>query len=61
LSTPVVMDVRSLSKPFGGQEALDGIDRSVRAGEISDVAGSLGPGGSATVRRLLAIGGRRKS
>ena len=48
-----VVEVRSLVKRFGAVTALDGLDLSVRTGEIHGFLGPNGAGKSTTIRALL--------
>ena len=48
-----VVEARSLVKRFGAVTALDGLDLSVRTGEIHGFLGSNGAGKSTTIRALL--------
>lgn len=48
-----VIEARSLVKRFGAVTALDGLDLSVRAGEIHGFLGPNGAGKSTTIRALL--------
>ena len=48
-----VVEARSLVKRFGAVTALDGLDLSVRTGEIHGFLGPNGAGKSTTIRALL--------
>jgi len=50
-----VIDVRGLVKTFGQQRALDGLDLSVRLGEVHGFLGPNGAGKSTTIRVLLGL------
>jgi ABC-2 type transport system ATP-binding protein len=52
--TPVV-DIRNLTKSFGKVRALDGLDLSVRPGEVHGFLGPNGAGKSTTIRILLGL------
>lgn len=51
-SEPVV-EARGLAKSYGSVHALDGLDLSVRAGEVHGFLGPNGAGKSTTIRALL--------
>lgn len=50
-----VIDIRGLRKTFGHVTALDGLDLTVRDGEIHGFLGPNGAGKSTTIRVLLGI------
>jgi len=50
-----VVDVRGLRKRFGAFVALDGLDLTVRAGEVAGFLGPNGSGKSTTIRVLLGL------
>ena len=50
-----VIDVRGLVKTFGPHRALDGLDLSVRQGEVHGFLGPNGAGKSTTIRALLGL------
>jgi ABC-2 type transport system ATP-binding protein len=50
-----VISVRGLVKTFGTTRALDGLDLSVRAGEVHGFLGPNGAGKSTTIRILLGL------
>jgi ABC-2 type transport system ATP-binding protein len=50
-----VIAVRGLVKTFGRTRALDGLDLSVRAGEVHGFLGPNGAGKSTTIRILLGL------
>ena len=50
-----VIEVRGLVKEFGGFRALDGLDLTVRAGEVHGFLGPNGSGKSTTLRILLGM------
>jgi ABC-2 type transport system ATP-binding protein len=50
-----VIDIRGLVKTFGAVRALDGLDLSVRDGEVHGVLGPNGAGKSTTIRALLGL------
>ena len=50
-----VIEVAGLVKDFGGTRALDGLDLSVRAGEVHGFLGPNGSGKSTTLRILLGM------
>jgi len=49
------VDVRGLVKTFGRRRALDGLDLSVREGEVHGFLGPNGAGKSTTIRVLLGM------
>ena len=51
--TPI--DVRGLTKNFGSVRALDGLDLTVREGEVHGFLGPNGAGKSTTIRILLGV------
>ena len=54
-SRPEVISVSGLVKSFGRTRALDGLDLSVRAGEVHGFLGPNGSGKSTTIRILLGL------
>ena len=52
-STPI--EIRNLTKNFGTVRALDGLDLTVRAGEVHGFLGPNGAGKSTTIRILLGL------
>ena len=50
-----VIEVRALRKSFGRTRALDGLDLTVRAGEVHAFLGPNGAGKSTTIRILLGL------
>jgi ABC-2 type transport system ATP-binding protein len=62
VSKPDVIHIQQLTKTFGRVRALDGLDLTVRAGEVHGFLGPNGAGKSTTIRILLglmrATGGR---
>jgi ABC-2 type transport system ATP-binding protein len=53
--TDPVIDIRGLVKTFGATKALDGLDLSVRPGEVHGFLGPNGAGKSTTLRILLGL------
>jgi len=53
--TQPVVDVRGLVKRFGAFRALDGLDLTVRRGEVHGFLGPNGAGKSTTIRVLLGL------
>ncbi len=51
--TPI--EIRSLTKKFGAVRALDGLDLTVREGEVHGFLGPNGAGKSTTIRILLGL------
>ncbi|MXP22697.1 ATP-binding cassette domain-containing protein [Gordonia sp. HNM0687] len=54
-TTDLVVDIAGLRKNFGSFTALDGLDLTVRAGEIAGFLGPNGSGKSTTIRTLLGM------
>jgi len=52
---PNVIEVRALRKSFGRTVALDGLDLTVRAGEVHAFLGPNGAGKTTTIRILLGL------
>jgi ABC-2 type transport system ATP-binding protein len=50
-----VIEVQGLVKTFGAHRALDGLDLSVRRGEVHGFLGPNGAGKSTTIRALLGL------
>jgi ABC-type branched-subunit amino acid transport system ATPase component len=50
-----VLEVRGLSKHFGGVRAVDGIDFSIRPGEVFGLIGPNGSGKSTTVNLVCGL------
>jgi ABC-2 type transport system ATP-binding protein len=50
-----VIEVRSLHKAFGRTRALNGLDLTVRAGEVHAFLGPNGAGKTTTIRILLGL------
>src|SRR5262245_129443 len=53
--SPLLLEVRSLSKRFPGVQALDGVGLSVRAGEVLAVVGENGAGKSTLMKVLAGV------
>lgn len=53
--TPEAITIRGLVKTFGRTRALDGLDLSVRVGEVHAFLGPNGAGKSTTIRILLGL------
>src|SRR5271156_786224 len=49
------IEIRDLTKRFGAVQALDGLDLTVRAGEVHGFLGPNGAGKSTTIRILLGL------
>jgi ABC-2 type transport system ATP-binding protein len=54
-STTPAVEVHDLRKTFGHVQALDGLDLTVRAGEVAGFLGPNGAGKSTTIRVLLGL------
>jgi len=54
-STTPAVEVHDLRKAFGHVQALDGLDLTVRAGEVAGFLGPNGSGKSTTIRVLLGL------
>ncbi|MFF2830396.1 ATP-binding cassette domain-containing protein [Cellulosimicrobium cellulans] len=54
-STTPAVEVHDLRKAFGHVQALDGLDLTVRAGEVAGFLGPNGAGKSTTIRVLLGL------
>lgn len=54
-STTPAVEVHDLRKAFGHVRALDGLDLTVRAGEVAGFLGPNGAGKSTTIRVLLGL------
>lgn len=54
-ASDLVIEARSLTKDFGSNRALDGLDLSVSAGEVHGFLGPNGAGKSTTLRVLLGL------
>ena len=52
---PLALEIRDLSKSFGGRRALDGVSLTVSAGEI---VGLLGPNGAGKTTLVRSVAGR---
>ena len=55
LDDDLAIDIRSLVKTFGRTQALDGLDLSVRRGEVHGFLGPNGSGKTTTLRVLLGL------
>ena len=53
--TPPPIEIRGLTKNFGAVRALDGLDLTVREGEVHGFLGPNGAGKSTTIRILLGV------
>src|SRR4051794_4398627 len=53
--TDAVIDIHGLVKAFGRTRALDGLDLTVRPGEVHGFLGPNGAGKSTTLRILLGL------
>ncbi|WP_017612216.1 ABC transporter ATP-binding protein [Nocardiopsis salina] len=55
ITDPNAVDVRGVDKSFGRFRALDGLDLTVRTGQVSGFLGPNGSGKSTTIRILLGL------
>jgi ABC-2 type transport system ATP-binding protein len=53
--TDLAVEIRDLHKSFGAVHALDGLDLTVRSGEVAGFLGPNGAGKSTTIRVLLGL------
>jgi putative multiple sugar transport system ATP-binding protein len=54
-TTPVILEMRSITKEFPGVKALDKVTLSVRAGEIHSICGENGAGKSTLMKVLSGV------
>ena len=54
-AAPTVLEVRRVEKRYGPTRALQGVDLSLRAGEIHALLGSNGSGKSTLIRILTGV------
>ncbi len=54
-TTPVILEMRSITKEFPGVKALDRVSLSVRAGEIHSICGENGAGKSTLMKVLSGV------
>ena len=54
------LELSGLSKHFGGVKALDGLDLSVREGEIFGLIGPNGSGKSTTINLICGVYARER-
>jgi ABC-type sugar transport system ATPase subunit len=54
-AAPMLLEVKGLSKSFPGVRALDGVDLSIRAGEVIGLLGENGAGKSTLVKTLAGV------
>lgn len=55
MAAPAVVHARDLARSFGRVKALDGLDLTVREGEVHGLLGPNGAGKSTTIRILLGL------
>ena len=55
MSDAPLLEVRSVSKRFGGVEALKGVSMSLRAGEVVALAGDNGAGKSTLIKTISGV------
>jgi D-xylose transport system ATP-binding protein len=53
--SPPTLELRNVSKRFGAVQALDGVDFSVRAGEVMALVGDNGAGKSTLIKSVAGI------
>src|SRR5579859_7510821 len=54
-NTPPLLEMRGISKRFGGIQALEGVDFSLRAGEVMALIGENGAGKSTLIKILAGV------